>query len=340
MSSSNTPISDGKSPQPRSGEGSSINTWQDAWNASPGPNTPKETGILFLKGICMGTADIIPGVSGGTIAFITGIYQKLLDAIQSVNMTCLQFFFRFQFKQALGVVHLRFLIPLLFGILLAIISTARLMHFLLSEHPIPTWSLFFGLISASIIVVGQEIKNWKSTASIFMSVGIVAAYAFVGLIPVQTPETWWFILFSGIIAICAMILPGISGSFLLLILGKYAFITGAVKNPFDLQNLLIIIIFSTGCLIGIIGFSRFLSYLLEHHYTATMAILMGFMIGAMRKVWPWKEVLETTIIQGKEHILREQNILPQLDIQLGMAIGMMVVGFIVVLLLQRLAKSS
>ena len=317
-----------------------VETWKEAWDSGPGPKTRKDMQVLAAKGFCMGTADIIPGVSGGTIAFITGIYEQLLAAISSVNIVFFKKLLSLDLKGAMAEIHLRFLLPLFLGIGVAIVSTARLMHYLIKEHPVLTWSMFFGLIAASIIVVGKTIENWQSGAP-FVVIGAVAAYFIVGLIPVTTPETWWFILLSGMIAICAMILPGISGSFILLILSKYEFVTGAIKNPFNVDNLVIIFIFSCGCAIGLLGFARVLKYLLSRYHNATMALLTGVMIGAMRKVWPWKEVLETKMIRGKVHVLQEQNVFPsQLDTQVIMAIGLMVLGFVLVMALDRYASRS
>ncbi|MBF0287540.1 MAG: DUF368 domain-containing protein [SAR324 cluster bacterium] len=318
-----------------------INTWKDAWDASPGPHNKKEYQMLFLKGFCMGSADIIPGVSGGTIAFITGIYSHWLAAIASINLVFIKRFVSFDWKGALAEVHVRFLCALLLGIGVAILSTARLMHYLITEQPVLTWSLFFGLILASIFVVGKEIDDWKGSSLAFVGVGAVSAYVIVGLIPVTTPETWWFILFSGIIAICAMVLPGISGSFILLILGKYEFITGAIKNPFNVDNIMVMALFGGGCVVGIIGFSRILKFFLSHYRNATMGILTGFMIGAMRKVWPWKEVLEAKVIRNKVHVLQEQNIFPaQFDSQVIFAIALMMVGFAFVMILEKFSQST
>ncbi len=313
-------------------------TWKAAWEVTPGPKTRQEHLMLTLKGFCMGTADIIPGVSGGTIAFITGIYDQLLAAISSVNVTFVKKLLQFDLKGALSEIHLRFLITLFIGIAVAIVSTARVMHYLINEHPVPTWALFFGLIAASIIVVGKTIEEWNGVTLLAMGIGGVTAYFIVGLIPVTTPEAPWFIFFSGMIAICAMILPGLSGSFLLLILGKYAFVTGAIKNPFNLDNIVIIITFASGCLVGLLGFARILKYLLNHYHTWTMAFLTGIMIGAMRKVWPWKEVLETVEIRGKVHVLAEQNVLPTLDAQFALAAVLMVIGFVLVMGLERISN--
>jgi len=313
-------------------------TWTESWMASPGPVTVVEHLNLFIKGLGMGTADIVPGVSGGTIAFITGIYHSLLTAISSINGKLFRQALRLRFKEALAELHLRFLITLVSGIAVALISTAHLMHYLLTEHPVPTWSIFFGLITASILVVGHSINN-RVTSFPALALGTLLAYGITGLIPLHTPEEPWYIFFSGMIAICAMILPGLSGSFILLILGKYVFITSALRNPFAQDNLEIILIFTAGCIIGIIGFSRFLRYGLERWHDFTLALLTGFMIGAMRKVWPWKITLESQIIRGKEHVLQEENVWPLVNTELWISILLMGVGFAAVMFLDNISKN-
>jgi putative membrane protein len=301
----------------------------------------KERVVLGVKGFAMGTADIIPGVSGGTVAFITGIYEQLIDAIRSVNIDVIKDLATLNLTSALAAVHLKFLLPLLAGIALAVVSTARLMHHLLHNYPVEIWSLFFGLIAASILMVASHIGNKKAGTWIAVAAGAVIAWLITGLIPVDTPETWWFVLLCGMIAICAMILPGISGAFLLLILGKYEYITGAIKNPFELANIGIIAVFLLGCTVGIMGFSRVLHWLLQKKHDLTIALLTGFMIGAMRKVWPWKETLESKVIRGKEYILREANVLPDMsEPNFFIAIGLMAAGFVFVLLLERVVSGE
>ena len=311
-------------------------SWMDALTRSPGPNSLKESLTLGLKGLCMGTADIIPGVSGGTIALITGIYEDVLGAIKSVNAQVVSHLIRRELKLALSLVHIRFLVCLLSGIGIAIISLAHLMNFFLNSYPVPTWSLFLGLIGASILVIGKQIKSWVGEGGIAFIAGTAIGFLVTGMIPVSTPENLWFIFLSGMIAICAMILPGLSGAFLLLILGKYEFITGALKNPFDLFNLSILSVFICGCIVGITGFSRLLSWLLEKYHNATIALLTGLMCGSMRKVWPWKETLATQVIRGKEHILREKNIFPEsFDFVFFIAMLLTVAGFLFVIFLER-----
>ena len=307
--------------------------------ASPGPTSTREGLVLYIKGICMGAADIIPGVSGGTIALIAGIYHQLLLAIKSFNMESIGHLFRMDLKSMLSQMHIRFMLTLLAGIATAIISITRLMHYLMNHHAVLTWSLFFGLIGASIFILSRNIKNWIGAEGFAFAIGAIIAYFLVGIIPVSTPETLWFIFFCGMIAICAMILPGVSGAFLLLVLGKYEFVTGALKNPFNMENLLIIAVFCAGCLIGIMGFSRILSYLLSRYELTTMALLTGLMCGAIRKIWPWKEVIESKIIRGKVHVLAEQNVLPpQLNGEFFLACGLAILGFIVVFTLEKVAN--
>ena len=308
----------------------------DAFMSSPGPRNLKESFALYTKGVAMGTADIIPGVSGGTIALIAGIYTQLIDAIKSLDGQGIKKILTLDLAGALAHVHVRFLVILLAGIGTAIVSIARLMHWLLANQPTFTWSVFFGLILASIWILGKKVSWGGATGAAFLG-GIVVGFLVVGLIPVQTPETWWFIIFCGMIAICAMILPGISGAFLLLILGKYEYITGALKNPFSTESLIIISCFAIGALIGITSFSRVLSFLLHHFEALTIAFLTGLMAGSLRKVWPWKEALETQIIRGKLHVLREVNLLPSLDQNLLISFALMCVGMLGVLGLEKIA---
>jgi len=315
-------------------------TWKEALMATPGPHDAKSGALLWAKGFCMGGADIIPGVSGGTIAFITGIYTQLVDAIRSADTGFARKLVTLDFKGALEGLHLRFIACLLFGVLTAVVSMARVMHYMLGNHPAEIWSLFFGLIMASIYVVGREIKPMDPANAGFVILGALFSFGLVGMIPVTTPENFWFIFLCGSIAICAMILPGISGAFLLLMLGKYEFVTGALKSPFAGENFLILSVFAAGAVTGIIVFSRLLHYLLHRWQVPTIAVLTGFMIGALRKVWPWKEVLESTTIRGKIHVLREQNVLPGLDTELFVAVALALVGVAVVVLLDKMSRSK
>ena len=317
-----------------------IGSWQDAFFASPGPASIRKALNLAVKGLCMGSADVVPGVSGGTIALITGIYEDLIAALRSIDREALQKLITPDFKGVVAHVHVRFLLALFSGVVVAILSLARLMNYLLHHHPVPTWSLFFGLIAASTLMIGKHVGNWWGKAGISFVAGIIAATLIVNLIPIQTPEDLWFIFLCGVVAICAMILPGISGAFILLILGKYEYVTGALKNPFVPQNLVMIVVFCVGCAIGLLGFSRVLNYLLQKHHNLTMAFLTGLIAGSLQKIWPWKEVFETQIIRGKEHVIWGGPIMPpSIDQGFFIAVALAVLGFMMVLAIERLSRN-
>lgn len=311
------------------------------WNSGPGPDSLIDYLSLVLKGICMGMADIIPGVSGGTIAFITGIYDQLIDAVRSFDITFIKRILKFDLIDAFEGPHLKFLVPLFFGILLAMVSVANLMHYLLGSYPVEVWSLFFGLIASSIFVVGRRIGEVNASNILIGLIGAVASYFLVGMIPVTTPNHLWFVFFCATISICAMILPGISGAFILLLLGKYEYITGALRDPSNPGNIAILFVFVCGCAVGISFFSRVLHYFLERHHNATVSLLTGFMAGAMRKVWPWKDVLDSVTIRGKVHVLSEVNIMPPAyDNTFFMALVLAVIGFAAVLFLEWMSSAK
>ena len=316
-------------------------TWKDALFSSPGPTNVIEAATLALKGFCMGTADVIPGVSGGTIALITGIYENLIGALRSIDVKVFRKLLTFDIKEAVSKVHVRFLLVLFFGITMAILSLARLMNYLLHFHPVPTWSLFFGLIAASTLMVGKHVSLWLGKAGVSFVIGIVVATVIVNLIPLHTPESLWFIFLCGIIAICAMILPGISGAFILLILGKYEYVTAALKNPFLVHNFTIILVFCIGCGIGLLGFSRILNYLLQKFHNLTLAFLTGLIAGSLQKIWPWKEIVETKVIRGKTHVIwGGPSMPPAVDQQFFVAVGLVVLGFIAVVVIEWFSREN
>ncbi len=266
-----------------------------------------EYSLLTARGIAMGAADVIPGVSGGTIAFITGIYEELINSIKSVNKEFFQKLFRSGIVSAWKHINGNFLVAVLSGVMLSIFSLAQLITWLLLVYPKLVWAFFFGLIIASALHVGRKITSWNLTTIGSLVAGtLIAAYITIAA-PAVTPEAWWFIFISGDIAITAMILPGISGSFILLLLGKYEFILNAVKD-FQLD---VIFIFAAGCIIGIISFSNIISWLFRKIPDATMALLTGFMLGSLNKLWPWKEVLSYRINSaGEEMPFLERSIGP------------------------------
>lgn len=263
--------------------------------------------LLILRGCAMGAADVVPGVSGGTIAFITGIYEELIDSIKAVDLQAVKLLLKFKLAEFWEKINGNFLISVIAGIGISIFSLAKLMTWLLENHPIYIWSFFFGLIIASSVLVAKEIKKWNIFTVISLILGAVIAYGITVMTPSETPDSWWFIILSGAIAICAMILPGISGAFILLLMGKYTYILGAVSA----FNIGVLLLFAVGAVAGITSFSHLLSWLLKHHHTATVSLLTGFMVGSLNKVWPWKETLQTyTDSHGVEKALVESNISP------------------------------
>lgn len=302
----------------------------------------KENILLFLKGIGMGGADVVPGVSGGTIAFITGIYEELLESIKKVDLTALRYFFSFQIKKFWSHINGNFLVILLSGIFLSLLTLSRLISYLLLEYPILIWSFFFGLIVISSISVGREIKSWDLKVVIAGILGIVIAYYVTIATPAETSTELWFIFISGAIAICAMILPGISGSFILLILGKYEYVLNAVRD----FNIPVIVVFGIGCVVGILSFARLISWLLKNYHNTALALLAGFMVGSLNKIWPWKIVVEYRIdSDGIEIPLIERNIMPGEyaqsvgDPQTLWAILFIALGILLVIALEVIATS-
>ena len=298
--------------------------------------------VLALKGCAMGMADVVPGVSGGTIAFISGIYEELLDSIRSVNATALKLLLKLRLGEFWRHVNGSFLLPVLLGIAIAIFSLARLMTYLLTYHPIAIWSFFLGLIIASSVLVARQIGHWNWRTVLAFAVGAVAAWWITVATPAETPNDWWFVMLSGAIAICAMILPGISGAFILLLLGKYQYIMQAVGD----FNIPVIAVFVIGAVAGIISFSHLLSWLLKHLHDITVAVLMGFMVGSLNKVWPWKETVETYLdSHGVAQPLVQHNVAPgafeQLTGQpslLVQAILLCAVGFLAIYGIELLAR--
>ncbi|MCZ6631767.1 MAG: DUF368 domain-containing protein [bacterium] len=299
----------------------------------------KEYVLLGLKGFCMGAADVVPGVSGGTIAFITGIYQELNESIKSIEVQLVRQVLRFQWKAALSQVGWSFLATVLGGILVAIFSLAKGITWMLDNHPILTWAFFFGLVLASVLTVSKRVNaGWGGLTYVASGGGAVAAYLLVGLVPVETPNALWFVFLSGLIAICAMILPGISGSFLLVLMGKYQFLLAAVNN----REGLVLGTFSLGAAIGIMSFARVLSWVFRRYHDLAIALLTGLMVGSLRKVWPWKETLTTMLNRhGKEIPVLQVNIFPKsMTGEVALAVALGGLGFVLVLALDRLAASK
>jgi len=287
----------------------------------------------------MGAADVVPGVSGGTIAFISGIYEELIDSINKVNLGTFKILKKEGIAAAWISINGNFLLSLVLGIGLSVLSLARLIRHFLETQPILIWSFFFGLVLASIIYVGMKIQRWNIGTILLLVLGAFIGYIITTLTPHTAEATYPYVFLSGALAICAMILPGISGGFILLLMGMYKPVLDALHD----KNIGLIITLMAGAVIGLLSFSRLLKWLFDHYENLTLAILTGFIVGSLNKIWPWKEVLESEMINGKLKILDEKSIMPYSytnDPQLGMAIVMALIGFLFIVLLERLAKQK
>lgn len=290
----------------------------------------------------MGAADVVPGVSGGTIAFITGIYDTLVESIRRIDLKLFPILKKEGIRGVLTHVNAPFLITLFAGILTSIVSLARLVTWALEHHPIPLWSFFFGLIVISVIHMLKQVTKHSTASVLLMFCGVFFAWSITVMHPIALSATGISIVFGGAIAICAMILPGISGSFILLLLGLYSPVLGAIKE-FDIT---IISLFAVGAIAGLLSFSHLLSYLLHKHRNSTLSFLIGLMVGTLGKIWPWKEVISWRVnSKGKEVPLLENNLLPNAyeqitgnSAQLFIAIACFVLGLAVVYLLEKTSK--
>lgn len=270
-------------------------------------NNLKKYGLTYLKGMAMGAADIVPGVSGGSIALIAGIYQQLLDSINAFNLDNLLLLKSFQIKELYARVNGNFLLSLLLGIMTSIFALSSAITYLMEEKPIPLWSFFTGLILVSAFLILKEIKRWNWVILAAIALGTLIAWWVTNLPPTTTPDAGWFTFVAGAIAICAMILPGISGSFILLILGKYETILAALAQ----KDFLTLALFASGCLVGILTFSRVVAFLLRRFHDVTIGLLSGFMLGSVNELWPWKVVTSwRTSSSGQQKPFLTENILP------------------------------
>ncbi len=297
--------------------------------------------LLFLRGMGMGAADVIPGVSGGTIAFITGIYRKLVHSIKSIDLHFIKLLLNGKPATAWKHINGNFLVEVFSGVLVSIFSLAKLISWLLENHQMLVWAFFFGLIIASAIYISKKIEKWNVYTVFFVLAGTAVAFYITLATPATTPETLYYTFLSGSIAVCAMILPGISGSFILLLIGKYEHIITAVNE----LNAEILSVFAAGCVVGLIIFSNVVSWLLKKYSDYTMAVLTGLMIGSLNKLWPWKKVLETTINKhGEEIPLVERSIAPgqfrqlyDADPMILQVTVLVIIGFVLIFFINYLA---
>ena len=295
----------------------------------------KDYATITLKGLAMGAADAVPGVSGGTIAFISGIYEELVSTISNVNANLFKTLFNSGFKAFWKQANGYFVVALLSGILISYVSFMRLAKYLLENEPVLIWSFFFGLIIASIYFVGKQINTWNLPVVLALLVGTGIAYYISSLPTMATNNSAIFLFFAGAIAICAMILPGISGSFILIILGAYKTLSDAIHD-LDIKK---IALFVAGAVIGLLSFSHVLKWLFKHYHNITLALLTGFIFGSLDKVWPWKETLTWLVdSKGIKIPLLQKSISPFSfagDNQLPFAIALMVLGFFTIFILEK-----
>lgn len=295
--------------------------------------------LITLKGMAMGAADVVPGVSGGTIAFISGIYEELIDSINNINLSSLKLLFSEGIGAFWKKINGTFLVFLFAGIGISIFTLSKIVITLLGDHPVLVWSFFFGLIVASVWLIGKTIKKWNAGVIVSMVIGIAIAGWISTIQTVGAMDSKWFVVFSGALAICAMILPGISGAFILILLGSYHTVFGAIKS----LDLPVMGLFAMGCLIGLLSFARVLKFLFEKYRNITIAVLTGFMIGSLLKVWPWKKNIGEPVVihsDGREDYIT-QNVLPgdfAGDSQLMLAIVCAVAGASLIIVLERLGK--
>lgn len=297
--------------------------------------------LLTLKGMAMGAADVVPGVSGGTIAFISGIYEELIDSLNNFNRKALVVW-RKEGTSALWE-HLNgtFFLFLFAGIGISIFTLSKAVIYLLAAHPVLLWSFFFGLVIASVWMVGKSVKKWSLGTVASLIVGIAIAFWISSIQTTASVDAKWYIVLSGAIAICAMILPGISGSFILILMGSYHIVYGAIGD----LDWTIIGLFGIGCVIGLFSFARVLKFLFTKYKDVTITLLIGFMIGSLYKVWPWKNQFGEVLVEHsdgrKDYMMR--NVLPggfDGDAQLWLAIGCAVGGFLIIFILERFAPKE
>ncbi len=313
---------------------------------------------VILKGIAMGIAEVIPGVSGGTIAFITGIYERLLNAIKNLDLKAIKLLLSGKFSDFWKKIDGNFLFSLLLGMATGLLSGVFIISYLIKNHIEPLWGFFFGLIVASVIYIGKQVKKWTFTEILLLIIGIAFAYFLVAMHPMEGNRAYWYVFLSGLIAISALIMPGISGSFMLLILGMYTIIIPEVKvflTTGSISSLLLLAIFGIGMIVGLFTFARVMSWAFKYHQQNTLVLLTGFMIGSLYKIWPWRIALswlnkeDNTIKHGIESIAKitgqhdkvivEKLVLPS-DYTIGdprifAVISAMIIGFAIVFFLER-----
>jgi len=304
----------------------------------PGKNPFFGYVVFAANGFCMGASDVVPGVSGGTMAFILGIYEELINAIKSFDLKSLRLLMTLKVRAFIEHISWRFLLSVGIGILTAVFTLAKGLAWLLQNTPVLIWSFFLGLILASVVTVSRRIKQWQPLTWACLFGGLIGLYFLIGLVPGTTPNDLWFLFLSGAVAICAMIPPGLSGSFILVLMGKYQYVLEAVNE----RDLLALFVVAAGACVGIAAFSRLLGWLIDNYHDLMVAFLTGLMLGSLRKIWPWKETLESIIdSHGKTIPIVQANIVPaQWNGEVLSALCLMVAGFLVVFVLDWMAGGN
>lgn len=294
--------------------------------------------ILFIKGMGMGMANVIPGVSGGTIALITEIYEELINSLKSFDKKALKLLFSWQIKSLIEYTNFYFLTSIFSGSIVSVFTIAVLLKYLFTNYPVLIWAFFFGLILASVVFVGKRVKAWNGKARISLIIGIIIATSLSSISPATENSNLLFVFICGIIGISGMMLPGLSGSYILILMGNYELLM--VTSVTEL-NIAILGVFFLGSIFGLISFSYLLSWVLKHYKDATLSLLTGFIIGSLQILWPWKEVAESVIIDGQKKIISYRSFLPnEIDSNTLSAIILIAVGFSVVYLLENFAKDK
>lgn len=294
--------------------------------------------ILVFKGMGMGAADVVPGVSGGTIAFISGIYEELIESIKSISLGTLKVWKEKGFKSAWKSINGNFLLAVFSGVFISIFTLTKIIKYLLENQPVAVWSFFFGLIIASVYFVGKQIGKWDTKTVLGLIIGTVVAFYITTISSEAAVDSKAFFFISGMIAICAMILPGISGSFILLLLGSYYAVLNAVHD----KDFVILGVFALGCIVGLLAFSRLLDFLFKRFKEVTLAVLTGFLIGSLNKIWPWKETLKFRENSKGELVpFIQENVMPvnySGDSMFLLALALMFLGIGLILVLESLPK--
>lgn len=300
--------------------------------------------VLYLKGVAMGAADVVPGVSGGTVAFISGIYDELVRSIRSVGPQTLKTLRKEGVGAAWSAINGWFLLTVVAGVFTSLLTLSKVVGYLLTNHPLPLWAFFFGLILGSIVYLMREHPPKQVSLFIAFIVGSVIAYG-ISLLPTQQIEPTLIIMFfAGALALCAMILPGISGSFILLLLGLY----GAYIDALKTLDIVVLATFITGGLLGLLSFSRVLSWLLDTYHECTVLTMTGFLAGSLVMIWPWRNATEVMVSDsGKTYYMAFENVLPQqyaaitgYDPQTMISLSAMAVGFILVISLEWFGQKA